>query len=459
MTTGQPADPLIGTCVDAKYEIVRLLGCGGMGRVYLARHRFLESDCVVKVLHAHLALDEAYLERFRREARIASRLKNPHAVTVYDFGVDEFPYVVMELVEGETLASLLEREPLLPLPRIRSIIRDVARALVDAHALGIVHRDLKPENIMLRQVPSGGEHVYVLDFGVAKLLPLEGDQSQTISAAGELMGTPKYMSPEQALQKECDERADIYSLGVLCYELLTGELPFRTQSVIDTIYHHVHEIPAAPSTRCEPGRVPEKLDAVVLRMLAKDPEERFASMAEVLDEFTGAIDRDLLFLDDQSHRSFIPGAGASRWRVGAVAAGGLAAMFIVVVASIRYFTASDSMIPGATPPATSSLRSINQPTTMAETPAASNSQRPSPDAVSSSPTGIARPKSAEVAPAPPKKNASASATKTSAPSRAARTRELRPPQQSRASDDAESLRREAERWMQAERLATSPDDF
>jgi eukaryotic-like serine/threonine-protein kinase len=256
-----------GEVLGGRYEVGRLLGRGGMAEVYLGTDRVLQRPVAVKVLGAWLGDDERFVRRFRHEALAAARLSHPHLVAVYDAGSEgERHYIVMEHVPGETLADAVRREGRLPAARATAVARDVARALAVAHAAGIVHRDVKPANVML--TPDG--RTKLTDLGIARTLDGE-DLTRTTS----ILGSPNYVSPEQARGERVDARSDIYSLGCVLYEMLTGRPPFEAESPVAVAYKHVHEEPPPPSS-LEPT-VPTGLDAVTLRAMAKDPAERFAT--------------------------------------------------------------------------------------------------------------------------------------------------------------------------------------
>ncbi|HKU44164.1 MAG TPA: serine/threonine-protein kinase, partial [Polyangiales bacterium] len=215
-------DPLIGRTIGGSYCILELVGVGGMGRVYRAEQRMLGRTVAIKVIHPHLLSDEQSVARFYTEARAASRLNHPNSVSIIDFGRtdDGILYLVMEYLQGKDLARLMREDGPLPTARICDIVSAVLEALGEAHALGVVHRDLKPENVIIERLKSSRDLVKVVDFGLAKLL--SGQQGQaSITLPGLVCGTPDYMSPEQGRGEEVDARGDIYSVGVMLFELLT----------------------------------------------------------------------------------------------------------------------------------------------------------------------------------------------------------------------------------------------
>jgi eukaryotic-like serine/threonine-protein kinase len=259
-----------GRVLGGRYRLGRLLGRGGMAEVYEATDDVLQRPVAVKVLGGWLGDDGTFVERFRREALAAARLSHPELVAVYDTGSEDgLHYIVMELVPGETLADALARDGRLEPGRATAIARAVARALAVAHAAGIVHRDVKPANVML--APDG--RARLMDLGIARSLDGE-DLTRTTS----ILGSPNYLSPEQARGERVDARSDLYSLGCVLYEMLAGRPPFDAESPVAVAYKHVHEDPSPPSAFAP---VPAGLDAVTLRAMAKDPAERFQTAEEL----------------------------------------------------------------------------------------------------------------------------------------------------------------------------------
>lgn len=271
-------DPLIGATLGGLYRVERLLGVGGMGRVYQARHELLNKDFAIKVLPEARADKPAATERFLREARAASKVESEHIVKVFnvDRDADHRLFIVMELLEGENLAERIARGPI-PLEEAIEIARQTGTALQAAHDAGIVHRDLKPENIFLVQ-RNGKDFVKVLDFGISKIKnPEHGDPKLT--ATDQIVGTPLYISPELARGIETvDHRTDIYALGVILYEMLTGSPPFTGNNHFQLLYQHGNEAPDPPSKRSERAPIPAEVEAAVLRALEKEPGARFDTM-------------------------------------------------------------------------------------------------------------------------------------------------------------------------------------
>jgi tRNA A-37 threonylcarbamoyl transferase component Bud32 len=320
-------DWLTDAVIHGKYRIGRSLGEGGMGAVYLAEHIGIGRRVAVKVVHPALLADPTAAERFTREARAAGGLQHRHVVNVTDFGVDTIhghnvAYLVMEALHGETLEDVLAARGPLRLPQVVDIVGQVASALTAAHARGVVHRDLKPANIFLTPDARGGFHVTLLDFGIAKLRDdtfarhshasdaAAGDitlqqvqqvQHDTPSSnplatqVGESIGTPAYMSPEQCVGDAVDARSDLYSLGVLVYQMVSGTLPFRGDTMALLHQHFVADVPALPTS----AQVPASVEAVLRRALSKDPDARFQSAAS----FAAALRAHAMGFGDSMRRA------------------------------------------------------------------------------------------------------------------------------------------------------------
>jgi eukaryotic-like serine/threonine-protein kinase len=263
------------TVLDDRYDVVRRLGSGGMGEVYLARDRVLGRDVALKVLRKQYAGDDEFAERFKREAMSAASLSHPNIIQVYDRGETEegSSYIAMEYVPGGTLKERISREGPLEAADAAGLGAQVAEALGAAHDRGMVHRDIKPQNVLLGA--RGGAKVG--DFGIAR-----AGSSATISKTGSVMGTAGYMSPEQALGKPATPKSDLYSLGVVLYEALTGELPYTADNPIAVSMKHVNE-PLRPPIELNP-RIPRGMNALVTKLLAKDPEDRYANADELADD-------------------------------------------------------------------------------------------------------------------------------------------------------------------------------
>jgi serine/threonine-protein kinase len=276
-------DELIGQTLAGKYRIGELISEGGMGAVYRGTHVLMDKKVAIKVLRSSLAADDTIVARFSREAKAASRIAHPHALSVTDFGESEngVVFLVMEYLDGETLKSVIRREGPMALSRVTEIMRQVGGALDAAHAEGVIHRDLKSDNIMLMET-NGGDWAKVLDFGIAKINERAGSFDPGITAPNLIIGTPQYMSPEQCSQSsELDSRSDIYSLGVILYEMLVGHVPFTGESPTAIMMKHLQEAP--PSVLAERDDLPASVGRIVARTLAKKPEERFESAGELVE--------------------------------------------------------------------------------------------------------------------------------------------------------------------------------
>ncbi|CPW20707.1 Probable serine/threonine-protein kinase PknB [Mycobacteroides abscessus] len=260
-----------------RYELGEILGYGGMSEVHLARDLRLNRDVAIKVLRADLARDPSFYLRFRREAQNAAALNHPAIVAVYDTGEAEtatgpLPYIVMEYVDGITLRDIVKDDGPMPIRRAIEVIADSCQALNFSHQHGIIHRDVKPANIMISKTGA----VKVMDFGIARAV---SDAGNSVTQTAAVIGTAQYLSPEQARGETVDARSDVYSLGCVLYELLTGEPPFVGDSPVAVAYQHVREDPVAPSKHNP--EIPPGLDSVVLKALSKNPDNRYQNAAEM----------------------------------------------------------------------------------------------------------------------------------------------------------------------------------
>lgn len=274
-----PADPLLGTVLADRYRITRLLGAGGMGAVYRAEHVHMRKAFALKVLHREMTVLPEIVARFEREAIAAGRIEHPNVAAATDFGrlADGAFYLVLEFIEGRSLSKALSAEgPFSPLRAVH-IARQVAEALAAAHAAGVVHRDLKPDNVMLVEREGDPDFVKVLDFGIAKVRTDDmSDGQQALTRAGSVFGTPEYMSPEQAKGEPVDARSDLYTLGMILYEMLAGRTAFASEELIAILTKHLTEEPPPL-----PKEVPSALRDLVMRLLRKDPSERIQTASEL----------------------------------------------------------------------------------------------------------------------------------------------------------------------------------
>ncbi|HEU4613596.1 MAG TPA: serine/threonine-protein kinase, partial [Kofleriaceae bacterium] len=279
-------DRLIGETLDGRYLVQRKIGEGGMGVVFAVKHAVIERPLAIKVLKRNVMRDAAVIQRFIQEAKAASRIGHPNIVDVTDFGKtpDGMTYSVMEYVDGTTLSKTIKNAAPLPPERAVRIASQIARALAAAHGKGIVHRDLKPENVFLTDRDERPDFVKIVDFGIAKVQPVEGtSEGPRLTRAGSVFGTPEYMAPEQASGRgDTDHRVDIYALGVIMYEMLVGKVPLKGESTIRTIAMQLLD-PITPPSQVNPDlKLPPALEAIVMKALAKKREERHQSMNELL---------------------------------------------------------------------------------------------------------------------------------------------------------------------------------
>lgn len=282
-------DPMVGQLMPGGYRILDLLGVGGMGRVYRAEQQTLGRTVAIKVIHPHLLADDKSLVRFLTEARATSQLNHPNTVSVIDFGKldDGKPYLVMEFLRGQNLAQVQASEGLFELPRIVNVLRQVLLALGEAHALDIIHRDLKPENIVLEPLRRGGDFVKVVDFGLAKLI---ADGGTGVTMPGIVCGTPDFMSPEQGRGDPIDGRSDLYAVGVVLFWMLTGRLPFESESATQVVLMHINSSLPDPRELVPQREISASLLQVVYKALAKSPHERFQDASEFSDALEASLD-------------------------------------------------------------------------------------------------------------------------------------------------------------------------
>ena len=267
-------DPLLGSVVDNRYRVDRVLGEGGMGVVYAAMHVTLGKRVALKVLRGEMARDDEVVKRFVQEAQASSSIGHANIIDITDFGrlPDGTSYFVMEYLEGMSLTQLIEQGGSMGSDEALGIIEQVASALSAAHGRGIIHRDLKPDNIYLVKRGQQNHFVKVLDFGIAKV----GGANSKLTKTGMVFGTPYYMSPEQAAGQTIDARTDIYALGIIMYEMFTGQVPFDGDTFMGILSKHMFETPVPPRERVASAQLPA--EPIILRCLAKRPEDRYPSM-------------------------------------------------------------------------------------------------------------------------------------------------------------------------------------
>ena len=290
-TTLPGADPLVGRTLDQKYYVEERLGAGGMGKVYRARHLSMDRPVAIKFLHTRFSEDEAARLRLLTEARAAVTLHHSNAVSVTDFGqtTEGWVYIVMELLEGRTLREIVSREAPLETARATSIMLQASDAVAAAHQAGIIHRDLKPSNILITQSADQPAVVKVLDFGIAKFFAGNDDDANAVVQQDSIIGTPRYMSPEQHNGVELSPATDVYSLGVILYEMLTGMAPFSGSTPAEIAQKHANDPPHSP--REIVAAIPEDVERVVLHALEKQPADRPANGGEFRRELLETAER------------------------------------------------------------------------------------------------------------------------------------------------------------------------
>jgi serine/threonine-protein kinase len=281
-----PSDPYAGKVLNNRFKIESKIGEGGFGAVYRGTQLGIGRPVAIKLLHPEMTRDQNLVARFRREGSVLCSLRDAHTITTYDF--DQTPdgtlYIAMELLQGVSLHEVFHREAPLAWRRMLRLLADACSSLYEAHEQGIVHRDLKPENINLERRPGNDEFVKILDFGIAKVMRGDGAGSRAaqLTATGQTLGTLEYMSPEQLMGKQLDGRSDIYALGVLTYEMITGRLPFPDAvGPAALISAQLRSVPEPPSKACPGAEIPASVDALVLTMLEKDPSRRYANAMEL----------------------------------------------------------------------------------------------------------------------------------------------------------------------------------
>jgi len=284
-------DPLLGTKLAGKYDIIRVLGTGGMGVVYEGRQDVMDRRVAIKMLQAHHLNDSMSVKRFQQESKATCRLNHPHIITVFDFGISPTgqPYIVMDYLEGRPLSDIIREDGQVKVDRAVNIFHQACEALAHAHNQGVIHRDLKPSNIVLITYEGDKDYVKVVDFGVAKIMEEGGAEGQKLTQMGEVCGSPVYMSPEQCQGLPLDKRSDVYSMGIVMYETLTNRLPILGKTMVETMSKHIKE-PPPPFSEVRPDLyIPERVEQVILRALAKTPEARQQSMEQLATELEMAI--------------------------------------------------------------------------------------------------------------------------------------------------------------------------
>ena len=373
-------DPYLGCLIDDRYRVEAVIGEGGMGIVYLCKHKVIGKRVAMKVLRADLARDQEVTTRFLNEAKAASAIGNPHIIDISDFG--QFPdgstYFVMEHLDGEPLTRIIESKQPIPISRILHIARQLGEALAAAHDAGIVHRDLKPDNIFLISHGNEKDFVKILDFGIAKVSTAEG----RLTRVGTVFGTPHYMSPEQAAGTTVDHRGDIYSFGVILYELASGRVPFDADNFMGILTQHMYKAPV-PIRALVPliQDIPPGLEAIILKCLSKRPEHRYQTMRALVDDLDRVqnglvpdavpdlMDRSGGFNVPSDYFKQAPAAGTTfpalrklsrnRWPLYAGIAGVLAAVVIVIAIFAQSSSGRAKQVE----------RDSSQPTTVASVPA------------------------------------------------------------------------------------------
>jgi serine/threonine-protein kinase len=281
---------LVGSVVAERYHILKKLGEGGMGAVYLGEHVKMGRKSAIKVMTSSMAHDPEAIARFNREASNASRINHPNVCAIYDFGEtpDGVIYLAMEFIEGGSLGDVLDREGTLPPQRAAAILRQTADALQAAHDLGIVHRDLKPDNIMLARGRDGADMVKVVDFGIAKAMT--GEEGQQVTKTGLVVGTPEYMSPEQLSGDKLDGRSDIYSLALVFYRMVTGTFPFQAETAQEMMIKRLTDDPLPLATTRPDLMAPPALEIAIRRALGRMPSERYVSAVEFAKDVARAVE-------------------------------------------------------------------------------------------------------------------------------------------------------------------------
>lgn len=344
---GEQFEP--GGRIADKYEIIETIGSGGMGIIYKARQLLLDKVVALKMMHSHLAAGAA-LMRFQQEGKAASSLSHPNVINVHDFGVTPLgqPYMVMDFVDGETLSEKLKREgPLFKEEFIR-IFSQVLGAIQHAHAKGILHRDLKPSNIMLRKDAEPEHCIKLVDFGIAKMIEASDREKIQLTRTGEALGSPLYMSPEQALGRSVDRRSDLYSLGCVMYESLTGSPPFMGDTVVDTMLKHMNDTPVPLKDAFMGTDFQKEANDLVMKLLAKEPDDRYQIASDVLADLKRLAAGSLAAGGSETVSSLRDKAGSAKKEKDTVTERviiGAVIVAVVVLLTIAYYTLAPSSNP------------------------------------------------------------------------------------------------------------------
>ena len=345
-----PKDDLVGTTIDARYEVQKVLGEGGMGLVYKARHVVLDKPLALKVLRPDVSRDQEIITRFQQEARSASAIGNQHIIDITDFGTlsNGATYFIMEFLDGTDLTGAIENTGTIDAVRTVHIAKQLCQALGAAHDAGIVHRDLKPDNIYLIRRGGDSNFVKVLDFGIAKV----GGSSSKLTRAGQVFGTPHYMSPEQCAGSGVDHRTDVYALGIIMYEMTTGVVPFDADNLMGILTKHLYEEAVRPRDR-NPS-IPEELELVILKAIAKKAEARYQSMYELFEDLQ-RLEQGIGTLARETTSSFLVESAATMAPSDALVVSppsnktglmaGLAVLLLAVGGGAAYFLAQDDPPP------------------------------------------------------------------------------------------------------------------
>ncbi|MDZ4835354.1 MAG: serine/threonine-protein kinase [Candidatus Melainabacteria bacterium] len=311
--TAAAVDPYIGKTLAGKYEVVELLGRGGMSVVYKVRHLFMDRLEALKLMRVEMISDSDALQRFQQESRAVAALRHVNVVTVLDFGLleDDTPFLTMEFLEGQDLGVIIEKQVHLPLARAIPLFAQICAGLHHAHSRGVIHRDIKPSNIRITTA-NGTDLPIIVDFGIAKLLHADGSTVNKLTTTGQVFGSPLYMSPEQCMSKRIDERTDIYALGCVFYHALTGVPPIQGSAPLETMMRQMQDT-ARPFSEVKPDHtVPPEVESVILKALAKNPDDRFANMNDLRQALLKASNMTITDLNSGSYiqsSGIIPGIG------------------------------------------------------------------------------------------------------------------------------------------------------